>query len=103
MKIAISCDEDEKVIENLSDAELYRVYDIEDGSVKGSELIRTINAGHNIIAPFLADKSVEALICGNVDKHAKRIYARHGLILYSEKSGLLKDIIEDFLSRNFEY
>ncbi len=103
MKIAIACDEDESVKERLEDAELYRVYEIESGSIKSSELIRTINAGHNIIAQFLADKSVEALICGSADKHAKRIYARHGLVLYSENKGALKEIINNFLSGNFEY
>ena len=103
MKIAITCDENEVVSENLADSELYRIYEIEGGVVKGSELVRTINAGHKVIAPFLADKDVEALICGNADKHAKRIYARCGLILYSEKFGPLQEIIENFLTGAFEY
>ncbi len=103
MKIAIACDEDEKVKERLEDAELYRVYEIEGGEIKKSELVRTINAGHHIIAPFLADKSVEALICGEADKNAKRIYARHGLVLYTENKGYLKEIIGNFISGNFEY
>ena len=103
MKIAVACNENETITENLIDAEWYRVYEIENGAVKGSELIKTINAGHNVIAPFLADRAVEALICGIADKHAKRIYARHGLILYPEKKGGVKEIIEKFLSGLFDY
>lgn len=103
MKIAITCDEEEKIYPNLDDAELYRVYDIEDGSIKGSELVRTISAGHRVIAPFLADKDVEALICGEADKQAQRIYSRYGLILYSGHTGKIADIIQSFLSGTFNY
>ncbi len=103
MKIAIACDEDETVKERLEDAELYRVYEIIEGDIKNSELVRTINAGHHVIAPFLADKSVEALICGEADKQAKRIYARNGLVLYPENKGYLKEIINNFISGNFKY
>ena len=102
MKIAVTCTEKE-TIENLADAELFRVYEIENGSIKDSELIRTINAGHRIIAPFLADKSVEALICGKADKQAKRIYSRHGLILYPEQTGTSEETIKNFLNGEFNY
>lgn len=103
MKIAVTCDEDENVALSLNDSELYRVYDIENGSIKGSELVRTISAGHRVIAPFLADKDVEALICGEADKQAKRIYARYGLILYSGHRGNISQIISSFLEGSFKY
>ena len=103
MKIAITCDEDETISANLNEAELYRVYDVENGNVKSSELVRTISAGHRVIAPFLADKDVEALICGNADKQAQRIYARYGLVLYSGHKGSIADSIKSFLSGTFEY
>lgn len=102
MRIAVTCTEKE-TIENLADAELFRVYEIENGNIKESELIRTINAGHRIIAPFLADKSVEALICGRADNQAKRIYSRHGLILYPEHSGTPDETIKNFLKGEFNY
>ena len=102
MIIAVTCTENE-TIETLSDAELFRVYEIENGNIKGSELIRTINAGHRIIAPFLAQKSVEALICGKADTKAKRIYGRHGLVLYPEQTGNTEETIKNFLSGKFNY
>ncbi len=102
MRIAVTCTEQE-TIENLAEAELFRIYEIENGSIKDSELVRTINAGHRIIAPFLADKSVEALICGKIDKQAKRIYSRHGLLLYPEQSGPAEQIVKNFLSGQFKY
>ena len=103
MKIAVTCDEEEKIAPNLKDAELYRIYEIEGGKIKSSELVRTISAGHRVIAPFLADKDVEALICGEADSQAKRIYARHGLVLYSEQTGNLNQTVENFLSGEFNY
>ena len=103
MKIAITCNEDEKITSNLNEAELYRVYDVERGKVMSSELVRTISAGHRVIAPFLADKDVEALICGEADKQAKRIYARYGLVLYSGHTGDIKEIISSFLEGSFNY
>lgn len=103
MKIAVTCEEDGLIAQKLADAELYRIYDIESGVVKNSELVRTISAGHKVIAPFLADKDVEALICGEVDKQAKRIYSRYGLVLYSGKNGNSNDIINDFITGSFEY
>lgn len=103
MKIAVTCDEDENISLSLNDSELYRVYSIENGVVKSSELVRTIRAGHRVIAPFLADKDVEALICGDADKQAQRIYARYGLVLYSGHKGNITKIINSFLEGNFKY
>lgn len=103
MKIAVTCDENQAIAENLLDAEWFKIYEIENGAIKDSELVHTINAGHKIIAPFLADKDVEALICGFADGQAKRIYARFGLILYSKKTGLAQDIIDKFISGEFDY
>lgn len=103
MKIAVTCEEDGAIAKELVNAELYRIYEIECGTVKDSELVRTISAGHKIIAPFLADKDVEALICGEVDKNAKRVYSRYGVILYSGNLGDANSILEKFLIGDFEY
>ena len=103
MRIAVTCEEDGLIVKNLSDAELYRIYEIEAGEVKSSELVRTINAGAKVIAPFLADKDVEALICGVADRNAKRVYSRYGLILYADNAGQANEVIESFLNGTFEY
>ena len=103
MKIAVTCDENQAVAQTLLDAEWFRVYEIENGEVKSSELIHTINVGHSSLASFLAERDVEALICGVADNQAKRTYARCGLILYSGKSGVAQDVIDNFISGCFEY
>ena len=70
MKVAVTY-EDGKVFQHFGHTEYFKIYDVKDGKVVGSEIIPTDGSGHGALAGFLAAHKADALIC-EVYKVCKR-------------------------------
>ena len=53
MKVAVTY-EDGKVFQHFGHTEYFKIYDVKDGKVVGSEIIPTDGSGHGALAGFLA-------------------------------------------------
>jgi predicted Fe-Mo cluster-binding NifX family protein len=60
MKIAVTYDNG-NVFQHFGHTEAFKVYDIEDGKIKSSEVIPTNGSGHGALAGFLKDLGVSTL------------------------------------------
>ena len=60
MKIAVTY-ENGNVFQHFGHTEAFKVYDIEDGKIKSSEVIPTNGSGHGALAGFLKDLGVSTL------------------------------------------
>ena len=61
MKVAVTY-EDGKVFQHFGHTEYFKIYDVKDGKVVGSEIIPTDGSGHGALAGFLAAHKADALI-----------------------------------------
>ena len=70
MKIAVTYDNG-NVFQHFGKTEFFKVYEVEDNKVISSEVIGSNGTGHGALAGFLADRSVDVLICGGIGAGAQ--------------------------------
>ena len=84
MKIAVTY-ENGTVFQHFGHTEQFKVYQVEDGRVTGTEILDTNGSGHGALAGFLQDAGVEALICGGLGMGARNALAQAGVTLYGHR------------------
>ena len=65
MKIAVTF-EDGKVFQHFGHTEYFRIYEVNDKQIVNAQTVATNGSGHGALAAFLAERGVEALICGGI-------------------------------------
>ena len=61
MKIAVTFDNG-NVFQHFGHTEYFKVYDVSDGKVSGSQVVSTNGSGHGALAVLLSDLGVDTLI-----------------------------------------
>ena len=74
MKIAVTY-EDGMVFQHFGHTQQFKVYDIEDGKVVGTQVVGTNGQGHGALAGFLLSGKVDTLICGGIGGGAQAALA----------------------------
>ncbi len=97
MKVAITCENGE-VFQHFGRTPQFKVYEIEDGKVVGSEVIDTNGTGHGALAGFLQNLNAEVLICGGIGGGAVAALSSMGVKLYAGASGNTDDVINTFIA-----
>ena len=77
MKIAVTY-EDGMVFQHFGHTQQFKVYDIEDGKVVGTQVVGTNGQGHGALAGFLLSGKVDTLICGGIGGGAQAALAEAG-------------------------
>lgn len=101
MKVAVTY-EDGRVFEHFGRTEQFKVYEIEDGKIKSSEILSSDGAGHEALADLLAEKEINVLICGGMGSGAKAALEDAGLEVYSGQSGDADEVIESYIKGEIE-
>ena len=78
MKIAVTYDNG-NVFQHFGRTEQFKVYDVEDGKIVSSEVMGTDGIGHEALAGLLAERSIDALICGGMGQGAQDALAEAGI------------------------
>ena len=65
MKIAVTY-ENGQIFQHFGHTEMFKVYEVEDNSVKSESIIPTLGSGHGALAGFLKLNNVDTLICGGI-------------------------------------
>ena len=97
MKIAVTYENGE-VFQHFGRTESFKIYEVEDGKVISSEVIGTDGTGHEELADFLADRDVNAVICGGLGDGALAALADAGIEVTSGVSGNTDAAVEAFLN-----
>lgn len=86
MKIAVTY-ENGQVFQHFGHTEQFKLYEVEDGQVRASQVVDTNGSGHGALAGFLKERGVEALICGGIGGGARNALAQAGIRLYPGAAG----------------
>lgn len=70
--------ENGQVFQHFGHTEQFKVYDVEDGKIMGSQVVDTNGQGHGALAGFLANGNIDVLICGVVSAAARKECAGRG-------------------------
>ena len=74
MKIAVTY-ENGQIFQHFGHTEMFKVYEVEDNSIKNESIIPTLGSGHGALAGFLKLNNVDTLICGGIGEGAKNALA----------------------------
>ena len=102
MRIAVTY-ENEMVGQHFGRTEHFKIYDIENGAVKSSQVIDTNGTGHGALAGFLKAADVETLICGGIGMGARNALEEVGIKLLPGVTGIADDAVKNYLAGNLEY
>ena len=86
MKIAVTY-ENGQIFQHFGHTEMFKVYEVEDNSIKNESIIPTLGSGHGALAGFLKLNNVDTLICGGIGEGAKNALADAGIKLYGGVTG----------------
>jgi predicted DNA-binding protein (UPF0251 family)/predicted Fe-Mo cluster-binding NifX family protein len=102
MRIAVTY-EQEMVGQHFGRTEQFKIYDVENGAVKTSQIIDTNGTGHGALAGFLRAAEVETLICGGIGMGARNALEEVGIQLLPGVSGNADQVVSDYLAGKLDY
>lgn len=97
MKIAVTYDNGQ-VFQHFGHTESFKIYEIEHGAVINSEIVSANGEGHDALAGFLAEKGVDALICGGIGDGAVSALFEAGIGVCPGAEGDADKAVADFIS-----
>ena len=101
MKIAVPYENGE-VFQHFGHTESFKLYEVEAGQVVSSGIIPTNGSGHEALADFLADLSVNVLLCGGIGGGAQAALAGAGIEICSGAAGDADAAVSAYLSGELE-
>ena len=102
MKIAVTF-ENGNIFQHFGHTEQFKVYDIEDGKISGTDGVSTNGNGHGALAGFLTGQDVDTLICGGIGAGAQNALAGAGIRLYGGVSGSADEAVNALLAGKLAY
>ena len=101
MKIAVPFENNE-VFQHFGHTETFKLYEIEAGQIVSSEIISTDGNGHEALADFLANLSVNVLLCGGIGAGAQAALANAGIEICSGAEGDADAAVKAYLTGELE-
>lgn len=102
MKIAVTY-ENGNVFQHFGHTGQFKLYEVADGKVVSSEVVDTNGSGHGALAGFLANRGVQALICGGIGGGARAALAEAGIELYAGVQGGADAAVEALLGGTLSF
>ncbi len=96
MRIAVTYDNG-KVFGHFGHTEEFKIFEVEDGQVKSSEVIGSDGKGHGALAELLDDKSIDVLICGGIGGGAFDALSDKGIEVVAGTEGDVDAAVEAYL------
>lgn len=104
MRIAVTYDStDGEIFQHFGRTEAFKVYDVSEGKVTGSEVVGTNGQGHGALAGVLLGLHADVLICGGIGGGAQMALADAGIRLFGGCSGSADAAVRDFLAGTLSY
>ncbi len=102
MRIAVTYENGE-IFQHFGHTEQFKLYDVEDGKLLGSQVVSTGGSGHGALAQVLRDLNADVLICGGIGGGAQLALAQIGVKLYGGVSGNADAAVEAFIAGGLSY
>ena len=101
MKIAVTF-KDGEVYQHFGHAEAFKIYEVAGGQIVSSEVVVPDGSGHEAMANFLADLSVDALLCGGIGNGAQAALAEAEIEICSGVEGDADAAVKAYLNGELE-
>ena len=102
MKIAVTYENGE-IFQHFGHTETFKIYEVTDGKITGTQIVDTNGNGHGALAGFLVENGVDTLICGGIGGGAQNALAQAGIRLFGGVSGNADEAVNAFLAGALGY
>jgi predicted Fe-Mo cluster-binding NifX family protein len=102
MKIAVTYD-DGRIFQHFGHTEVFKVYTVEDGAVKSSELVYAVNGGHSALADLLSGNKIDAVICGGIGGGAINALSGLGIKVYGGVEGNCDEAVNALVAGKLDF
>lgn len=102
MKIAVTY-ENGQIFQHFGHTEKFKVYDVDGGQIKSTQVVDTNGSGHGALGEFLKAEGVKTLICGGIGGGAQTALAEAGIEIYGGVSGDADKAVEQLLEGKLVY
>lgn len=96
MKIAVTYSNGE-IFQHFGHSEEFKLYEVEEGKVVSSQVIKTDGQGHGALASLLDSNDVNVLICGGMGSGAQSALMENGIEICAGQSGDADAAVEAYL------
>ena len=96
MRIAVTY-ENGNIFQHFGHTETFKVYEVENGEIKSSQVIGSNGVGHGALAGLLSGEGIDVLICGGIGGGAQIALAEAGVELCSGAQGDADAAVEAYL------
>lgn len=96
MRIAVSYDEG-NVFEHVGDTEIFKIYEVENGTVEKTELCPVAGTGRQMVVDFVIGNHIDVLICGRVCGGAKEAVKEAGAEVFGCLDGDADEAVEAYI------
>ena len=101
MKIAVPY-ENGQVFQHFGHTETFKLYEIENNDIVSGEIVPTNGSGHEALADFLANLSVNVLLCGGIGDGAQKALTAAGIEICSGAQGDADAAVKAYLKGEIE-
>lgn len=102
MKIAVTY-EAGLIFQHFGHTAQFKIYEVENDTVKASAVVDTDGHGHGALAGFLQQQGVDTLICGGIGGGAQMALADAGIRLFGGVSGDADEAVEALLAGQLQF
>ena len=102
MRIATTYENGE-IFQYFGHTEQFKLYDVEDGAIVNTQIVDSNGSGHGMLAGFLKEAKVDALICGGIGMGAQMALAEAGIRLYAGVQGSADEAAKALAEGRLEY
>ena len=92
-----------EIFQHFGHTEQMKLYEVEDQTVRSSEVKSTNGRGHGALAGFLRDEGVDVLICGGIGGGAQTALKEAGIRLYGGVSGSADEAVKALINGDLDY
>lgn len=102
MKIAVTY-ENGQVFQHFGHTSQFKIYEVENGTVKSAVVVDTNGSGHGALSGFLKAQGVDVLICGGIGGGAQNALSEAGIKLYGGVTGAADMAAVSFIAGSLRY
>lgn len=99
MKIAVTYKNGD-VFQHFGHTEEFKIYDIENNQITGTEIVSSNELGHSALAYLLEENKINVLICGGIGGCAISSLKEYGIELYAGIEGSADNAVNNYLQGN---
>ena len=102
MRIGVTYENGE-IFQHFGHTEQFKLYDVENGEIKQTQVVDTNGQGHGALSSFLINAGVEVLICGGIGGGAQAALAAAEIQLLGGVSGNADEAVKKYISGQLNY